>query len=835
MATGPGNPIARYVQEVVGSHEAEALSDGQLLERFVARREEAIFHVLLRRHGPMVQGVCRRWLHDPHQADDAFQATFLVLVRRAEAIGRREAVGAWLYRVAFRIAARSKMKSDRQRQREGPIADVAGPPTADAASSELRLVLDEELNRLPRKYRDPLVLRYLEEKPNEEVAAQLSWPLGTVKTRLGKARELLRERLAKRGLALTAVALEAALGETTSAAVHAVLAEATAQAALLAVAGQTAGTAGAILLTEGVLHEMLQTKFIKGVFGAVLTLGLLAVGTGWLWTEAQAEKPAAEAPKPKAPQPAPAQPALPDELKWLPNETTGFLSIRVDDLWDGEWGQELRRQLPKEKWDGLNPIDNFLGILHASWTPRKESLEKLPMNDRALGLDIPNLRRLTLLIPAQADQNEEVVLAITTREPYARKKILQGMVPGAKEKKVGEKSYHAGTGLFALYFADAHTFVIFSQRAAAKVLPPLQPKKGEGPLQEALALAATTPLVFAMTPSLSQHIIGPLLNRDSPLIQAGAISFGISLNKELRADWFLNFPNQEAKDKGVKAVKQAIALAEVGLATLRQEMGDRPQALEKILKIMARTQVGLADIPIRQEGNRLHVPLRVPVDGRTMAAALGEVLTAALPDARKSAQRIAGMNNLKQIALAMHRYHDKEAKFPAAAIFSKDGKPLLSWRVAILPYIEQEALYKKFKLDEPWDSENNKKLLAQMPKLYAMPGEAAKERDKTIYQVFNGKDSIFEGKKPPSLTQITNANGSSNTVLVVEAGEAVPWTKPADLAYVPGKPLPKLGGDETSFLAVFADGHVQRLPKKWFEKNASHVIEWLNVTPIQFP
>jgi hypothetical protein len=168
------------------------------------------------------------------------------------------------------------------------------------------------------------------------------------------------------------------------------------------------------------------------------------------------------------------------------------------------------------------------------------------------------------------------------------------------------------------------------------------------------------------------------------------------------------------------------------------------------------------------------------------------------------------------MALAMHNYGDSMGgTFPPAAITDKDDKPLLSWRVAILPYVEQDALYKEFKLDEPWDSAHNKKLLDQMPRIYMTPEQAQKDEKVTTthYRVFHGKMAAFEGAKglkfPAEFT-----DGTSNTILIVEAEQAVPWTKPEELPFDAKKDLPKLGlkGAE-KFNAVFADGAVHALKK----------------------
>jgi uncharacterized protein (TIGR03067 family) len=162
-------------------------------------------------------------------------------------------------------------------------------------------------------------------------------------------------------------------------------------------------------------------------------------------------------------------------------------------------------------------------------------------------------------------------------------------------------------------------------------------------------------------------------------------------------------------------------------------------------------------------------------------------------------------NNLKQLALAFHNYHDTWGQFPPAASHGKDGKALLSWRVALLPYLDANDLYKRFQPDEPWDGPRNKPLLKEMPAVFAIgPAEVA-VRHETYYQVFVGPGTLFDGPKGKRIAEITD--GASSTLLVVEAARAVPWTKPEDLRYDARKPLPKLGGlFDDQFHVALTDG-----------------------------
>jgi RNA polymerase sigma factor (sigma-70 family) len=196
-----------------------AFSDEELLERFLNRDSEtaeAAFQALVVRHGPMVLGVCRHILNQLQDAEDAFQATFLVLARKAGSIRDRRVLARWLYEVAYRIAIRARTNGVRRRTHERQGGEMSSTVSIDNHGwIELRPVLHEEVNRLPDKYRVPVILCYLEGKTNEEAAALLQWPVGTVKGRLSRARDLLRSRLARRGLALSAALLVTALSDGT--------------------------------------------------------------------------------------------------------------------------------------------------------------------------------------------------------------------------------------------------------------------------------------------------------------------------------------------------------------------------------------------------------------------------------------------------------------------------------------------------------------------------------------------------------------------------------------------------------------------------------------------
>ncbi|HYH65535.1 MAG TPA: sigma-70 family RNA polymerase sigma factor [Urbifossiella sp.] len=252
----------------------EALTDGQLLDRFIADRDGDALGALVRRHAPMVWGVCRRALHNPHDAEDAVQATFLVLVRRAASVSPRGMVGNWLYGVALRTANKAAAIAARRRVREQQMTDFPEPADEDLALWEdVRPVLDRELGRLPDRYRAAVVLCDLEGLTRQEAARQLGLPEGTVASRLVRGRALLARRLMRYNLFVAAGSLAAAMARGVASA---------APPPGLAEAAVTAGITGAVpppvaALTEGVLRAMfiskLKTVAVLGLAGLALLAG----------------------------------------------------------------------------------------------------------------------------------------------------------------------------------------------------------------------------------------------------------------------------------------------------------------------------------------------------------------------------------------------------------------------------------------------------------------------------------------------------------------------------------------------------------------------------------
>ncbi len=279
MATASLSHVLARLRNILGRQAVGEQSDGHLLDLFLAQRDESAFELLMRRHGPMVLGVCRRILGNSHDAEDTFQATFLVLVRRGDSIRPRGQVGNWLYGVAYRTALEARRAAARRRRKEA--CAMSPSRSTEDIGAELRPVIDQELSRLPERYRLPLVLCDLEGLTRKEAARQLGWAEGTMSSRLSRARQLLARRLKRHGFALSAAALTGTLAEgAVPAAVPAPLVVSTIQAAVRMAAGQTAaGLVGAdvVALVEKVVRTM---GMMKLRWAVALVLGIsLAGGT----------------------------------------------------------------------------------------------------------------------------------------------------------------------------------------------------------------------------------------------------------------------------------------------------------------------------------------------------------------------------------------------------------------------------------------------------------------------------------------------------------------------------------------------------------------------------
>jgi RNA polymerase sigma factor (sigma-70 family) len=296
MPTSPMSEVLEQLRSVLLLPQGADLTDGQLLECFVSRREPAAVEALVRRYAPMVWGVCRRVLGSVHDAEDAFQATFLVLVRKAASVHPRAKVGNWLYGVAHQVALKARTTRAKRTQRERPLKDMPEPAvTQQDPWDDLAPLLDQEVSRLPKKYRAAIVLCELGGKTIREAARQLGCPEGTVASRLARGKTMLATRLVRRGLAVLGGTLASVLSQkTASAQMPATILTSTIKAVTLVAAGR--GAAGGLIsgtvaaLTEGVIKAMFLNKLMKAM-ALLLMVTALSSATGLMYRMQAAEPP----------------------------------------------------------------------------------------------------------------------------------------------------------------------------------------------------------------------------------------------------------------------------------------------------------------------------------------------------------------------------------------------------------------------------------------------------------------------------------------------------------------------------------------------------------------
>jgi RNA polymerase sigma factor (sigma-70 family) len=440
------NPVLRFVRKLVGGA-AEVASDAELLQRFVADRDESAFELLMWRHGAMVLNVCRAVLRDSHEAEDAFQATFLTLARKARSVRSPEALAGWLYQIAHRVALRLHKHSARRLGQERTGADLShlvgsADPAAAAAAKELAPLLYAEVDRLPARYRAPVVLCYLEGKTNDEAARRLGWARGTVSGRLARARELLRRRLGARGAALTTGLCAAALPQSAAALPPALL-SATLKAALLSAAGKSvAGTVSptAAALSEGVLKAMLLTK-LKVVAALALLLGLAGAGAGLASRHVLASPADEGGGQVIASQKEGGVKAAPRRLK-VPSRVDGVVEVVGTEIKDGEkvppadvvtiTVEEMKRQFRRlREGDRVEP-GQLLARLNDTQARNEVKFKQAKIvaanaeYKAALATSkeaAERLRRVLKLKEAKAVSEEEVTAATLTQVRYAQEAV----------------------------------------------------------------------------------------------------------------------------------------------------------------------------------------------------------------------------------------------------------------------------------------------------------------------------------------------------------------------------------------------------------------------------
>ena len=497
---------------------------------------------------------------------------------------------------------------------------------------------------------------------------------------------------------------------------------------------------------------------------------------------------------------------------FVAKEATGFVHFKVAELYKHPSLKEYRGIFEKAGTRAFEALDE-------QFVPKPSTLVTVT----------------AMMLPTPGGKNpfEGFVVAAQFSEAFDAAAVVKAYFPDAKASPKVKKLYlpaePVGT---AVFFPDDKTMVVGS----AAILPKLASASGGGsPLLTSVKADVEAGAVLYGAVNVSALPIPPEVFADvpeefHPILKAESISFALTMSGKPVAKLQMNYADAAAANQADKSLRKAAEVGRKFLAQPREQaeaqlFGKKPKdgyrklddlpdavmAVGMLAGINFADEI-LADLPVKKEGSSLVFRAAIP---EWMAPYLGlsglsaGLMLPAVQKVRQAATMATSTNNLKQIVLAMQTHNDSFNALPPSAITSKTGKPLLSWRVAILPFLEQDALYRQFKLDEPWDSENNKKLIPLMPKIYADPRAVSTEPGKTSYKVFTGKDAVFSPLGKRTIQGIQD--GSSNTIIVVSAGEGVTWTKPEDIEFDMDKPFPDLTTVPSllPLLVGFADGSVR--------------------------
>jgi hypothetical protein len=501
---------------------------------------------------------------------------------------------------------------------------------------------------------------------------------------------------------------------------------------------------------------------------------------------------------------------LPDDLDLVPRDAVMFMTLRAADL--------SRRK-------------DFQGLKGFFGYEKLATLEQLVGLEDVVPLRLDTVERVTLINLQPAPFPESLVVIVATTRPHPREPLEAQLTKhGFAPKQFRDKTYFGPGPKGACVYLSGERVLVYSPSEAwlQEWLVRVPERDAGGPLRPALDLASGRHhLVAGFAPprrlrdqwvnglmgpvpglrpehGLTQPDLRPLAEVQTADLTADLTSRadGEAANS-LRAEVRLRFPDDTAALKGHDAV---VAMRDF-LAGLMKLSGTGALQAGPPPVIAQELSVALRAAQVERRVTEERVSLKVEWDPGWWDAVIQGIT--------EESDRVVSFNNLKELAIGMHNYASVYGQLPQATLTDKAGKPLLSWRVALLPFIEHGELYKQFKLDEAWDSEHNKKLLAKMPKVYQPPlRPAGWQPNTTFYQVFTGEGTLFPPRGGKKLADLGGA-GAAKTLLILEAGEAVPWTKPADLPYDADRPLPGLGGIfHNGFQAVMADGSTGRfLPK----------------------
>lgn len=507
------------------------------------------------------------------------------------------------------------------------------------------------------------------------------------------------------------------------------------------------------------------------------------------------------------------------DLAMVPADAVGFVHVRLAELWKDEMFSGFRKT-----WEAAGP--KALAAIDTQFTPAPSSVS-----------------RATAFLVLDAQAGEPMpFLVLTFSAPFSPDEVVKANLPDAKSAPVAGKSVYASPKYpgAAVTFPDDRHILIGTESGLKSYLS--KPVAKDGPLAGALKLAATRPMIAAANIAalpIPPDALDQVPAEIRPILKAKLVVLSLDLGRGANIELRATYADEAAAKDAEAATRALIALGRKELAKLKTDIEndlhnpkrkgpksfeDLPEAIGMVFAIGALNRLDgyLADPQlITRQGADLSASLPVPKEiitaAGTYVAALAAVLLPAVAKVRDAAARAKSTNNLKQIGLAIHNYHDATNQFPRD-ITDKAGKPLLSWRVAILPYIEQNALFRSFKMDEPWDGPNNARLSKTLVATYLSPNTDkqfnADGYALTSYKGVSGPDAMFQPGAAINFARVPD--GLSNTAMVLEAGDPIPWAKPGDYEFDPKKPLPPLAapgmGDLTTVL--MGDGSVRVMNTK---------------------
>lgn len=496
---------------------------------------------------------------------------------------------------------------------------------------------------------------------------------------------------------------------------------------------------------------------------------------------------------------------IPEDLAQAPPNAIGLAHIRVDQL----------KKSPQ--------LGSFIEIIE------RAGAEPLAILKKSIAPSLLSIDRVTVFVVPTVGRGDPTVGAlIHVSSPYDAKALTAGLTKDPD-------GYHRLPSAGVLKLVSDTMFLIGADDVADALKKAPASPEWKSLIERIAATSGDIVAVLNVKTLPAQAIEGappPL----QPLTRADRIVAALTVGQDLNLDVAFDFPDANLAKDCEDAINALRVMAKGILADKRREIEKQLAGTKEVVPVWQPEKVVdvvtpvvllgmierggeiLAKIPIARADKQVTAKLQTPPEMRILTQqplVLSALLVPAVQKIRESARRVQAANNLKQLGLAFHIFHDNYKHLPSPAICDKEGKPLLSWRVAILPYIEQQALYEQFKLDEPWDSEHNKKLLAKMPDIFQNLERLSKGATTTHYQVIVGPDTdpsaMFRTQcERVKFRQITD--GLSNTILIAESAAPVPWTKPEDIVYDPKGKLPEFFPRPGSgSLAAFCDGSVRML------------------------